>query len=357
MDNLMGRDKRKTLFVGPFGPPFNGDGVKNSYLRDGFEEAGIKDIVWFDTIARQQPRWKNNLKLIRLMVRSHQIIFSLNRNGRYFIIPLFWLLNLFFNKKGVLYVVGGSFDVQLRDFLAPWKRRIFVKMLNKLDGVFAESIALKEGLERCGLKNVVLIYNPRKDDGSQWQMNDGNRRKGVFVSRVTDTKGIFVLLEAIVKLNQSGENLELDIYGPVDAAHEQAVFRWVEAAQGQIHYKGILDPSMVQSVLTNYHFLALPTFHPGEGLPGILVEAGMAGIPIVITRFNALPEYFTHDKSALFVEPKDVYGLEHTVLRLVNDDQLANTLSEGIKRVVVPFRLESIIQQSLQLLDDYNWKI
>ncbi|MCA1745953.1 MAG: hypothetical protein LC643_09705, partial [Bacteroidales bacterium] len=199
--------------MGPFGPPYSGDGVKNNYLREGSEEAGIKDVEWFDTIARKGARWKNNLKLIRLMVGARQIIFSLNQNGRYYILPIFWCLSLFLKKKGVLYVVGGSFDRQLIDFLALWKRKIFVKMLNKLDGVFAESVALKEGLEKCGLRNVVLVYNPRKDDGSQWQLDDGIRRKGVFISRVTGTKGVLVLMEAIVKLNQSGVNLNLDIYG------------------------------------------------------------------------------------------------------------------------------------------------
>lgn len=348
--------KAKTLFVGPFGPPYNGDGVKNSYLRDGFEDAGILGIHWFDTIARNQPRWKNNLKLIRLMVSAKQIIFSLNQNGRYYILPIFWIFGLFLKKRGVLYVVGGSFDKQLVK-LAPWRRRVFVKMLNSLDGIFAESVALKEGLEKCGLTNVVLVYNPRKDDGSQWQLNESKRRKGVFVSRVTASKGILVLLEAIVNLNQSGKLLDLDIYGPLDAVHEKEVFRLIEASMGRVCYKGIVEPAMVQSVLTNYHFLALPTFHSGEGLPGILVEAGMAGIPIVITRFNALPEYFKQDESALFVEPRDRDGLEQAMLRLVKDDELASALSEGIKRVVVPFRLESIIQQSLKLLDNYNWKI
>ncbi len=349
--------KKKTLFVGPFGPPYNGDGVKNSYLREGFEDAGIQGLQWFDTIARNQPKWKNNLKLLRLMVGAKQIIFSLNRNGRYYIIPIFWLMRLFAQKKGVLYVVGGSFDQQLTNDLAPWKRRVFVKMLNSLDGVFAESTALKEGLEKCGLRNVVLVYNPRKDDGSQWQLNDSNRQKGVFVSRVTASKGILVLLEAIVKLNESGANLDLDIYGPMDAVHEKEVLRLIEKSEGRIQYKGIVDPAIVQSILTGYHFLALPTFHSGEGLPGILVEAGMAGIPIVITRFNALPEYFKQNESALFVEPKDQGELEQALLRLVKDDDLANTLSAGIKSVVVPFRLESIIHQSLQLLGDYNWKI
>jgi glycosyltransferase involved in cell wall biosynthesis len=353
----MSRGQEKTLFVGPFGPPYNGDGVKNSYLREGFEDAGIKGIKWFDTIARDQPKWKNNLKLIHLMLGARQIIFSLNRNGRYYIIPIFWLMRLFAKKKGVLYVVGGSFDQQLTHNLRPWKRSVFVRMLNSLDGVFAESTVLKEGLEKCGLRNVALVYNPRKDDGSQWRLQEANRRKVVFVSRVTATKGILVLLEAIEHLNQSGENLSLDIYGPLDAADEKEVFRYMHASNGRVSYKGVVEPVKVQAVLTDFHFLALPTFHPGEGLPGILVEAGMAGIPIIITRFNALPEYFKQEESALFVEPRDLPELEQALLRLVKDDDLANNLSEGIKSVVVPFRLESIIHQSLQLLGDYNWKI
>lgn len=350
----MGRES-KTLFVGPFGPPYNGDGVKNSYLRQGFENVGIKGVKWFDTIARNQSKWINNLKLILLLVRANQIIFSLNQNGRYHIIPIFYILSLLVKKKGVLYVVGGSFDKQLSEDLAPWRRRVFVKMLNKLDGVFVESVALKEGLEKCGLKKVVLVYNPRLDDGSQWQLSNRNRRKGVFVSRVTATKGILVLLESIVKLNQAGENFQLDIYGPMDVDYEREVSQFIDASHGSIHYKGILEPAKVQAVLTDYHFLALPTFHSGEGLPGILVEAGMAGIPIVISRFNALPEYFKQDESALFVEPKAVDELGQTILRLVNDDDLAMVLSSGIKRVVTPFRLESVIQQSLQLLNGYKW--
>lgn len=352
----MGRRKCKTLFVGPFAPPYNGDGIKNNYLKEGFTKVGISNICWFDTITRKGLPVLSYIKLVGKIASSHQIIFSLNRNGRLYIIPIFWFFSLFSKIKAVLYVVGGSFDLQLREYMSGLHRRIFVKMLNRLDGVFAESVALKKGLEAAGLNNVELVYNPRRDDGSRWILDNSKRNKCVFVSRVTETKGILVLMQAIIELNKEGEDISLDIYGPVDSDYKDELSEMTQKALGKITYKGIVEPNVVQALLSSYHFLALPTFHPGEGLPGILVEAGMAGIPIVISRFNALPEYFTHNESAVFVEAQSVEGLKAEIRRLTKDDRLAQKLSEGIQKVAVPFRVESIIERSLGLFEQYNWK-
>lgn len=348
---------KRTLFVGPFAPPYNGDGVKNIYLRDGFTRAGFKDIVWFDTITRRGLTLVNYLKLIWQMIGAHQIIFSLNRNGRLYLIPIFWLLSYFCRKRAVLYVIGGSFDIQLTDYMSSFKRKLFVAILNKLDGIFAESIALKKGLEGVGLRNVELVYNPRHDDGSRWTLNKSSRNRCVFVSRVTDTKGVLILIEAIKAINSEGKDLSLDIYGPMDKDCEEEIKDAEKASGGKIIYKGVIEPMAVQSVLAAFHFLALPTYHPGEGLPGILVESGLAGIPIIITRFNALPEYFKHEKSALFVSPHSVEELKYAILRLIEDDSLAQTLSEGIMKVTIPFKVEEVINRSLELLKKYNWEL
>lgn len=348
---------KRTLFVGPFAPPYNGDGVKNIYLRDGFSRAGYDSIFWFDTITRKGLVLVNYLKLLWQMMRTRQILFSLNRNGRLYLIPIFWIFSLFSRKRAVLYVIGGSFDIQLTDYMSPFRRKLFVGILNKLDGIFAESTALKKGLEGVGLRNVELVYNPRHDDGSRWSLSESARNKCVFVSRVTDTKGILIFIQAIQELNRQGKSLSLDIYGPMDKECEKEIRDAELASDERIAYKGVLEPMAVQAVLSRYHFLALPTFHPGEGLPGILVESGLAGIPIIITRFNAFPEYFTHEESALFVRPHSVEELKDAILRLVEDDNLAQNLSNGIQKVTVPFRVEKVIERSLELLKQYNWEL
>jgi len=349
------KKKIKTLFIGPFSPPNSGDGVKNDYLREGFEAEKITNIVWFDTIRRRGGRIMFYFKLFRLMTTSRQIILSLNVRGRYVIIPIFWFFSIFSQKMGVLYVIGGAFDKQL-DNLPKVLRKIFVKMLKRLDGIFVESKSLKSGLEKYGLRNVTIIYNPRKDPGTRHKLTDNNKNKEVFISRVTDNKGVTVLMDAIENINKDGKTISLDIYGPMDTKYETFFNKRVADSNGIITYKGVLKPDEVQAVLSEYHFLALPTYHSGEGLPGILVEAGMTGIPIIITRHNALPEYFTHNQSALFVETHDVEGLKIEILRLLDDDELYKTLNKGILETTESFKLENIIAQSLDYMELRGWK-
>ncbi len=346
----------KTLFIGPFSPPYTGDAVKNSYLKEGFDSIQTENIVWFDTICRKGNRLIHHLKVIPLMIISNQIILSLNKEGRYAIIRIFSLLKFFTNKRAVLYVVGGTFDRQLL-YMSAFYRKLYIRAINNLDGIFAESAILKKGLEDLGVKNVEIVYNPRKDSGDKWEYRDSIKGKILFISRVTEVKGVTVLIDAFNKLLNENPNISLDIYGPIDEDYEESFMEKVKLSNGKIKFGGLLDPSEVQSTLANYHFLALPTFHFGEGLPGILVEAGMAGTPIVITRFNALPEFFEHNESALFVEPKDVEGLTQAMSLLINDSNLAKKISEGIKKVAEPFKIEHVIDQSLSLFKNYGWKI
>jgi glycosyltransferase involved in cell wall biosynthesis len=344
----------KTLFIGPFSPPYNGDGVKNSCLKDGFEAAGLNQITYFDTICRVGNKWIHFLRLLPLMASSKQIILSLNKNGRLVIIWLFFLMRLISMKKGVLYVVGGSFDLQLAQ-MGKFKRRMYVNAINQLDGVFAESNSLKEGLISVGVKNVEIVYNPRKDNGNKWSLSDDLRGKLVFISRVTETKGVSYLLEAGEKAIAEGLDITIDFYGPVDESYELFFMDRINQSAGRFNYRGLINPSEVQTFLTKYHCLALPTYHHGEGLPGILVEAGMAGTPIIISRFNALPEYFINKESALFVDPHDVDGLKNAIKELVKTDKLSNDISKGIKKLVIPFHLEFVINQSIELLERKGW--
>jgi glycosyltransferase involved in cell wall biosynthesis len=346
----------KTLFLGPFSPPYTGDGVKNDYLKEGLETAGINDIIWFDTIKRDGSSLSFYFKLLKMLMLSKQIIFSLNVRGRFTIIPVFWFLSLFSKKKGVLYIMGGAFDKQL-ERLNLLIRKIFVGMVNKLEGVFAESKSLKQGLEKCGLKNVEMIYNPRKDDGLRWKLTENNRNKTLFISRVTDDKGVTVLMDAIESITKDKIKISLDIYGPMDKNYEDYFNKRVEKSNGTITYKGVLKPEEVQRVMLDYQFLALPTYHSGEGLPGVLVEAGMTGIPIIITRFNALPEYFTYNKDALFVEPHDAKALKIEILRLLDIEELNNKISAGILKTVEPFKLENVIKQTLNYLNNKGWSL
>ena len=62
-------------------------------------------------------------------------------------------------------------------------------------------------------------------------------------------------------------------------------------------------------MLAGYDTLVLPSFHWGEGHAGVVIEAMAAGIPVLVSRFGALPELVADGANGLLVEARDVAGL------------------------------------------------
>jgi glycosyltransferase involved in cell wall biosynthesis len=76
--------------------------------------------------------------------------------------------------------------------------------------------------------------------------------------------------------------------------------------------------------------LLYPSRYEGFGLPPL--EAMACGCPSVTTDVGAIPEYATHDRDALIVEPGDVEAMAASLERIVSDPALRRRLSaEGLK--------------------------
>lgn len=57
-----------------------------------------------------------------------------------------------------------------------------------------------------------------------------------------------------------------------------------------------------------------------EGMPGALIEAGMAGVPVVAYAVGGVPELIRDGETGLLVERGDIDGLARCVLKLLDDD-------------------------------------
>ena len=75
-----------------------------------------------------------------------------------------------------------------------------------------------------------------------------------------------------------------------------------------------------------------------EGLGSIVLEAGMAGIPVVATAGGGLPEIVEDNRTGLLVPVRDAPALANGILRLLSDPLLAARLAESARsRVCTEF--------------------
>jgi glycosyltransferase involved in cell wall biosynthesis len=124
----------------------------------------------------------------------------------------------------------------------------------------------------------------------------------------------------------------VDVYGPILDANLEDVFR----GRRRTVYRGTVDHDHVEATLMKYDALVLPTYHRGEGYPGVIIEAYMAGLPVICSRWQATPE-IVDDTSGILVSPRDADALHGAMLRLVADDELYRCVSRGATARAIDF--------------------
>ncbi len=82
-----------------------------------------------------------------------------------------------------------------------------------------------------------------------------------------------------------------------------------------------------------------------EGMPGSLLEAMAAAMPVVATAVGGVPEVVVHEETGLLVEPNDPGQLAEAIARLIVDPRLRLMMGQrGLARVVSHFDLAAKVR-------------
>jgi glycosyltransferase involved in cell wall biosynthesis len=109
----------------------------------------------------------------------------------------------------------------------------------------------------------------------------------VFCGRILAAKGFKEALTLCASLRRSGCMATLDFYGPVDDASFATL---IERKEGVRYCGSFDDVAETAQIFPRYDFLVLPSFYPGECVPGAVVEAMFAGVPSIVSNWRFLPE-------------------------------------------------------------------
>jgi glycosyltransferase involved in cell wall biosynthesis len=171
----------------------------------------------------------------------------------------------------------------------------------------------------------------------------------VFLGHVREEKGIFVLLESLRQLHASGQSIECDIWGPV---YDDVVARFQTELSSvpNSRYMGVVKPDEVIATLRRYDVLAFPSYFTGEGHPGVLIEAMVAGIAVIATRFRSIPEIVPDSVRGLLVQPRDPNDLATAIRRLAEDRRLLDELGRNSFAARDQFTASEVVPRILQTM-------
>src|SRR5207302_1216267 len=113
-----------------------------------------------------------------------------------------------------------------------------------------------------------------------------------------------------------------------------------------VHFTGFVPQA--QRLLPAFDVFAMSSCM--EGLGTIVLDAGMAGVPVAATAGGGLPEVVIDEQTGLLVPVGDAGALANAILRLLDERPLALRLANRAQaRVRTEFSVEHMAQKYIDL--------
>jgi glycosyltransferase involved in cell wall biosynthesis len=142
-------------------------------------------------------------------------------------------------------------------------------------------------------------------------------------------KGVEILLDAVARVQAEGVRISLHAVGPFETPdYERSVLDLTRrlGLEQSVTWTGF--KSDVLAEFRQMHLFALPSLF-GEGMPMVVLEAMAAGLPIVSTRVEGIPQVVRDGQDGLLVEPGDPQGLADALLRFARGEVNGEALGDS----------------------------
>lgn len=272
--------------IGNFGSPgnsFDGQTVKTRIVTEELRRVlGAAAVTTFNTVGGIRTLLKAPLMAWRALRQGTDVVILPAHNAVRVLVPLLVLLQGLFPHRRIHYVVIGGW---LPSFLQ--RRPVLRWFLHRVHRIYAETHRMAHDLKAMGFAdNVVYMPNckplPVVAEADLKTQYTKPYRLCTF-SRVWSEKGIGDAVEAVKAVNEKlGRTVyTLDIYGKVEQGEEQWWADLVNTFPDYVRYGGVVAFDKSVEVLKDYFLLLFPTRCYTEGIPGTIIDAYAAGLPVV----------------------------------------------------------------------------
>jgi glycosyltransferase involved in cell wall biosynthesis len=163
----------------------------------------------------------------------------------------------------------------------------------------------------------------------------------MFVGRIEVDKGVFVLLDIARRLRERGRHdVAFEICGSGSALEELRGRVAAEKLESTFVLNGWCDRERLREVYSRSYAVVVPTtVHSVEGFNKVVVEALLAGRPVITSSAVPATEYVS--PAILQVPPDDVDAYVRAILELADDVETHRRLQRASEAVCRTFLDES----------------
>lgn len=268
----------------------NGQTIKTEIITDELKRfVGEDEVGCYDTHGRWRFLLKAPFLIFSTLRHSRNVIILPAYKGVLVITPILVLLNLLFRRSLHYVVIGGWLPGYIQRF------SFLRRCLLTFDGIYVETQFMKRQIEKHGFTNLVILPNCKKFNIVDVDASEDSPAEPLRLctfSRVMEQKGIEDAIEAVSRINEECRRTvyTLTIYGPIWPPETEWFERVKAAFPAFVEYGGSVPFEESVETLRGFFALLFPTRFPTEGVPGTIIDAYAAGVPVISARWESFTD-------------------------------------------------------------------
>ncbi len=315
--------------------------VVTAGLRPGLEKMdfGARAVLWKVGLHKKALHHWRKAEVLEWLWKAGPVVRRLCRENRYDLVhvisgfPSGWFSWRVHKRLPGIVSLRGS-DVPGMNVRLALDYKVLAPLFRKIWRSADLLVANSEGLRQRALRflpDVAIEVIPNGVDLQAFApLSDRSDFSGrlLTVGRLTPTKRVEILLEAVVNLRQEQREVSLTIVGDGPQRETLEALAAQKGLAGDVHFVGRAEAAQMPTVYREHDLYVSATCQ--EGMSNAMLEALACGLPLVSTPCEGLDELLCDN--GVVVEPATAGGLAGAVRDLMDDPHRYAKLAEQARR-------------------------
>ena len=269
-----------------------------------------KNYEVVDTYSRNYKAIKSVYIIIKsffCILRCKIIFLNLNEREIIFYGPLLVILAKLFRRKLYVRFFGGNLDLLIK------KSKIYL-ISTKIIYFFSDRVLLQTKYLCDFFENEKNYFFPTSRDSFHYvsESKKNSPKRLVYAGQISLKKGIKMILDVAGEFENE---INFHLYGNL------VDIKQADLVKPNVIYEGSLDNTELHKSLSNFDYFCFPSKHEGEGYPGAIIEAFMAQVPVLATRWRAIPEIVVDRETGYLFEPDNLEEFRRVLKKAIKTNK------------------------------------
>lgn len=243
-----------------------------------------------------------------------------------------------------------GYDISVKDILDE-NKETYPKLFNIAYKIIVVSKVMEKKVIELGCPKEKILYNPCGPDDSYFNIRPHyNTNNIISIGRFVDKKSPYYIILAFKSVLKEIPDAKLTMIGNGllwECCKNIAAYLKIEQ---NINFIGFTEHKNIQQYLEDSSLFIQSSITSisgdQEGTPVSVMEASLAGLPIVSTLHAGIPDVILNNETGILLKEHDIEGFSNAIVKLLKNKKEAKRLGDNGKQYIYKnFKLSISIQR------------